>query len=43
MGGLGVDTLIVGVGVVPFQVSGPDDVEMLAEAVRLSATRRLPW
>jgi probable F420-dependent oxidoreductase len=30
---LGVDTLILGVGVVPFQVTTPDDVEMLAVAV----------
>jgi alkanesulfonate monooxygenase SsuD/methylene tetrahydromethanopterin reductase-like flavin-dependent oxidoreductase (luciferase family) len=28
---LGVETLIVGVGAVPFQVSTPDDVELLVE------------
>jgi len=31
---LGVETLILGVGAVPFQVSTPDDVELLAEAAR---------
>ena len=31
---LGVETLIVGVGAVPFAVTTPDDVELLAEAVR---------
>lgn len=31
---LGVETLILGVGAVPFQVSAPDDVELLAEAAR---------
>ena len=31
---LGVETLIVGAGVVPFQVSGPDDIAMLAAASR---------
>lgn len=30
---LGVDTLILGVGVVPFQISTPDDVELLAHAL----------
>jgi alkanesulfonate monooxygenase SsuD/methylene tetrahydromethanopterin reductase-like flavin-dependent oxidoreductase (luciferase family) len=30
--GLGVDTLILGVGAVPFQISTPDDVELLLEA-----------
>jgi alkanesulfonate monooxygenase SsuD/methylene tetrahydromethanopterin reductase-like flavin-dependent oxidoreductase (luciferase family) len=30
---LGIETLIVGVGVVPFQVSVPDDVELLAHAL----------
>ncbi len=30
---LGVDTLIVGVGAVPFQVSAPDDVELLLHAL----------
>jgi alkanesulfonate monooxygenase len=29
---LGVDTLILGVGAVPFQVSTPDDTELLLEA-----------
>jgi alkanesulfonate monooxygenase SsuD/methylene tetrahydromethanopterin reductase-like flavin-dependent oxidoreductase (luciferase family) len=29
--GLGVDTIILGVGAVPFQVSAPDDVELLLE------------
>ncbi len=29
---LGVDTLVLGVGAVPFQVSAPDDVELLLEA-----------
>ena len=29
--GLGIDTLILGVGAVPFQVSAPDDVELLLE------------
>ena len=29
---LGVDTLVLGVGAVPFQVSAPDDVEILLEA-----------
>jgi alkanesulfonate monooxygenase SsuD/methylene tetrahydromethanopterin reductase-like flavin-dependent oxidoreductase (luciferase family) len=31
---LGVDTLILGVGAVPFQVSAPDDVELLLNALR---------
>ena len=31
---LGIDTLIVGVGAVPFAVSTPDDVELLAHALR---------
>jgi alkanesulfonate monooxygenase SsuD/methylene tetrahydromethanopterin reductase-like flavin-dependent oxidoreductase (luciferase family) len=30
---LGVDTLILGVGAVPFQVSAPDDVELLLHAL----------
>jgi len=30
--GLGVDTIMLGVGAVPFQVSAPDDVELLLEA-----------
>jgi alkanesulfonate monooxygenase SsuD/methylene tetrahydromethanopterin reductase-like flavin-dependent oxidoreductase (luciferase family) len=30
--GLGVDTLVLGVGAVPFQVSAPDDVEILLAA-----------
>ena len=34
VGGLGVDTLILGVGAVPFQVSAPDDVELLLNALR---------
>ena len=29
---LGVDTLILGVGAVPFQVAAPDDVELLLHA-----------
>ena len=32
-GALGVDTLIAGVGAVPFHVASRDDVEMLGEAV----------
>jgi alkanesulfonate monooxygenase SsuD/methylene tetrahydromethanopterin reductase-like flavin-dependent oxidoreductase (luciferase family) len=36
---LGVSTLIVGAGAVPFAVSGPDDVEMIAAACSLEA----PW
>lgn len=31
---LGVETLIVGVGALPFQVGSPDDVEILAETLR---------
>ena len=31
---LGVDTLIVGAGAVPFQVSTPDDVELLVATVK---------
>jgi alkanesulfonate monooxygenase SsuD/methylene tetrahydromethanopterin reductase-like flavin-dependent oxidoreductase (luciferase family) len=31
---LGIDTLILGTGAVPFQVGGKDDLEMLAAAVR---------
>ena len=31
---LGVETLIVGVGAVPFAVTTVDDVELLAEALR---------
>lgn len=31
---LGIDTLVLGVGCVPFQVTVPDDVELLAHAVR---------
>lgn len=31
--GLGVDELVVGAGAVPFAVTGPDDVELLAAAV----------
>ena len=31
---LGVETLIVGAGAVPFAVTAVDDVEMLAEALR---------
>ena len=34
---LGVDTLILGVGAVPFQVSEPDDVELLFDACSSSA------
>ncbi len=30
---LGVDTIIAGVGAVPFQVGAPDDVELLAAAI----------
>jgi alkanesulfonate monooxygenase SsuD/methylene tetrahydromethanopterin reductase-like flavin-dependent oxidoreductase (luciferase family) len=30
---LGVETLVLGVGAVPFQVGAPDDVELLAEAL----------
>ena len=33
----GVDTLIVGVGAVPFAVTAPDDVELLAHAIGLGA------
>ncbi len=31
---LGVETLILGVGAVPFQAGALDDVELLAEAAR---------
>ncbi len=31
-GALGIETLILGTGVVPFQVSGLDEIEMLAAA-----------
>jgi alkanesulfonate monooxygenase SsuD/methylene tetrahydromethanopterin reductase-like flavin-dependent oxidoreductase (luciferase family) len=33
--GLGVETLIVGLGAVPFAVTALDDLEMVAEAVRV--------
>ena len=33
---LGVDTLMLGVGVVPFQVSAPDDIELLLETCTAS-------
>lgn len=32
--GLGIETLILGVGALPFQVSDPDDVALLAEALK---------
>jgi len=34
---MGVSTLIVGAGALPFVVAGPDDVEMLAAACSLDA------
>jgi hypothetical protein len=37
---LGVETLILGTGVVPFQVSGLDQVEMLAVACGETARAR---
>jgi alkanesulfonate monooxygenase SsuD/methylene tetrahydromethanopterin reductase-like flavin-dependent oxidoreductase (luciferase family) len=39
---LGVDTLVLGVGAVPFSVSAPDDVELLAHALGLAAADRAP-
>jgi len=36
-GALGVSTLVVGAGALPFVVAGPDDVEMLAAACSLVA------
>ena len=36
---LGVDTLVLGVGAVPFAVTAPDDVELLAHAVGLAGDR----
>jgi len=35
--GLGVSTLIVGAGALPFVVASPDDVEMVAAACSLGA------
>jgi alkanesulfonate monooxygenase SsuD/methylene tetrahydromethanopterin reductase-like flavin-dependent oxidoreductase (luciferase family) len=39
---LGVDTLIAGVGTVPFHVTSRDDVEMLGHALARSGTRVTP-
>jgi alkanesulfonate monooxygenase SsuD/methylene tetrahydromethanopterin reductase-like flavin-dependent oxidoreductase (luciferase family) len=39
---LGVDTLIAGVGAVPFHVTSRDDVEMLGHALARSGTRVTP-
>ena len=36
---LGVDTLIAGIGAVPFHVAGTDDVEMLGQAVQAQIRR----
>src|SRR5215510_5571889 len=36
---LGVDTLVLGVGAVPFAVTAPDDVELLASALALGPVR----
>ena len=38
-GGLGVETVILGAGAVPFHVGHPDDVELLALAVGASGPR----
>ena len=39
---LGVETLILGVGAVPFAASGPDDVALLAHALAAAPVRRSP-
>jgi hypothetical protein len=34
---LGVETLVAGIGAVPFAVTAVDDLEMLAEAIRVGS------